>query len=227
MYKNNGLSKSKNPLTVKYPYTDGNFFDQPEFYEYADCHGDYFLDGWRRHRQEGIRRLGNVLPYPLSSVGRLAQHSKTNQSILESGTYFIQIMEFLISRAHSIETQEDATTFAPGILEGSRNTLDVFLKKFEIFRRFYKVYDDELNAVKSSGLAEFGEYFTFGVALIIYHKLYRDPRLASVLLKLIDAMLSRWGGNADREKAEKLVALIQAEAEIVEGWLDYVERDQK
>ena len=149
-------------------------------------------------------------------AGQLNRPCETPAKVPNGGD-LIHIMDALTSIANDPRaSQEDCG-------EG-KIAMDTFVKKFEIFRRLFTGYQHDFRKAEAAVPADADGYFAFAGALVAHHARYGNPVYVSTLLKLVDAMISRWRNTDDPILAARLCAAIESEASIVAQWERHVER---
>ena len=201
-----------------YPYVGRDLFDAPENYEYAPCEDGAFFTAWRQQRETALTRLTAMANLRRPPSPDILNRRVTAPHELGAGGSLTQIMDDLVARASGAADAQDE-----GARQG-KEVLDLFVKKFEIFRRLFASYGPGYRRVEKAATADLDGYLAFAGALIAHHRRYGVPIYASTLLKLVDAMLSRWNGVEQPEASAGLAAVIEAEAAIIDSWVRHVER---
>lgn len=201
---------------ANYAYTGRDLFNAPETYEFSQCVDSDFLVGWRKHRQGAMARLMAVarVSRPPNVMAHL-EAMATPIRVPEEGQ-LTTIMAQLASIISDPASDDQ-------LLGQAKEAVDAFVKKFEIFRRLYRSYDAGLRKSDTSAIAGPGEYLAFASVLVVCHDRTGGPIYVSTLLKLVDALLSRWGTTDDVDFARGLCAAIEAEAAAVARWTRHLE----
>ncbi len=212
---NNSETARPSSAGEPYRYAGRDLLETPETYEFAPCRDDEFFNGWQTHRSAAMAAClaysGRLSPPPL---GDCVENAPIRSE--ETGGKLTNIMSSLYHAAETAHPESED-------YRNAKRTMDEFVKKFEIFRRLYDQYDENLKRGSGASVVDIDGYCVFGAALIAFHRRTGVPIYSSTLLKLLDAILSRGTDDLDTRTAGKITALLQGEDEVVRYWERHTE----
>jgi hypothetical protein len=193
---------------MNYPYADRNLFEEPENYTFAACRSRQFFDSWSEHRQKMRERLS----YVETNVPIVEAH------LLKRVGNGIPLLDILTA----IRLDKPLNTLAA---VEPKAIIDAIAQKFEIFRRLFDAYQEDLRREPTAREASVAEYVLFGHALADAAKRYDGPKFLSTLLKLTDALCSLPLEVFSGETAGAFAELLDREATLVLDWSKRVDDD--
>lgn len=194
-------------MTIKkYPYTKKNLFEAPENYQYADCSDCNYLDLWKRDRLEKLELLQKYYrEASFSSSNQMPKEEITIQS--ENGDIstlkFFSDVLLTLQRGDSFGKEIDVK-------------IDGFLRKYEVFKKLYSLYDENNKKCQHAQPASLDVYITFAKLLLEIYKKCGNTKFLSTFLKLIDALTSCPLDSYDLKQTQDISNLIRSEIHFVE-----------
>ena len=182
-----------------YPYGGRNLFAEPETYEYATA-GPALIGTWRAERRAAIDRFAR------------SQVAAQRKPAAERDPASLD----LILDALAAGREPDGFHVKGGVLGG-------FVTKFEIFRRLFRSYDDQLRKTLGAAPATPDDYVRFAQVLVALPENDDRARILSTLLKLNDALTSLSPAEFSPAARDALVQVLRREKELVQSWQARVE----
>lgn len=175
-----------------YNYAQGELLENPNTYQYSDYGGVDLLHTWRESRQKIQLLLGPPVPPP-DPYNELTGYFSVNTS-LEN-----------LMRDIGEGSLQDLNIKAK---------LDLWVKKFEISKRLFEEYDEQLKPVDKAKYHDLGAYVRYAE---IMEKAYQQsgklPYL-NVLLKIMDTLIA-YNAQLSDQLRSRLAWLIGREIEYV------------
>lgn len=177
-------------MSQEYPYSEGDLLEKRNTYQYSRYLGMEFLGTWRDSRMAAREELGSAVPAP--SYQRFAE---ARQYPVASRV----LLEDLAARlACGNSTSEDD------------RLLRELVKRFEVTKRVFESYNEQLRAVDRERYYDPLPYMLFAEVMDLAYEAGRALPFLNALLKVIDTLV------AIRERLEgdlpgRLVRLIDKE----------------
>ena len=156
-----------------YPYATGDLLVDPNTYFYSQFGGYPFIEAWMAARAITVAEL----PAPQEPPPPAHNTGPPDANGTVQGEHFL---EYLYGQ---IETENrsdlgDETAF----------WLSRILKKFEVTKRLYRAYDENMKAVDRAHYMDLGLYVRFGEIVDVAYDVSGDTRFLNALLKCIDTL---------------------------------------
>lgn len=97
------------------------------------------------------------------------------------------------------------------------NLLWNFIKKYEVFGKFYSHYTPQLRKHECASPANNADYIRFAEVLMVYVENQDELQYLSTLLKVMDGLCGFDPAQLSNEEATRIVDLINKEAALVRG----------
>jgi hypothetical protein len=155
---------------MKYPYSDGDKISEPNTYFYTEYIGLDFFDYFDESRN-------NILSLDNKSIKPVISNKRSNSlkaNTLNTIDYLNELFSLLIDK-RGVDTYKK---------------VDFLLKKFEISKKIYNVYDLEWRPTNQSNAFSFKLYIGFALILDTSYKNTRKLNYLNALLKIIDSLVS-------------------------------------
>jgi hypothetical protein len=161
-----------------------------------------------------------IHPEPFKRVLRYDYAPCASASFLmgwqEAREGFRQRLKTVSYQAQAYPQEKGSLTY---YLEKSRNDEDLiwaFIKKYEVFGRFYNAYDENLRKASHATEATFDDYLMFAEILVMYAENRECLQYLSTLLKVIDAFCGLGQKDLAQVNSESLLKLLEQERVLVQ-----------
>ena len=167
-------------------------------YHYSQCAKNDFLSNWYKKR--------NIIKVELQKI-----KDKKNSAFkkIKKSNDFYNSENIFKRLIHELEI---------GVNSNNKNKIEIWIKKFEVFGRFYNNYESDLKRKKYSRLASLDCYFFFGECLsILLMKQKNEIRYISTFLKLLDMLCEVEKHKLSTENLNKLISFINLEINLIKN----------
>ena len=167
----NWLPRYSLPLTnemielPEYPYSQGNRVEDRNTYFYTPYLGSPFLESWKLNRMEAIGRLKPASSAPAPEPCNLDDH--TGKAVLER----------IYAETMSLSSR-------------SSDTLLLLLKRFEVVKRIYVEYNDELRSIDPKQFHDPSLYLRFAEILDLAYSQSKNLFFLNAFIKSLDILIS-------------------------------------
>jgi hypothetical protein len=162
---------------MKYEYSEKNRIVNPHKYMYTEYHGRPFLDAWKNDRNSFIKK--DVYLLQIEDVKRELARIIEEESIdnSDSGSTEVKLRSLCIKILYNSNTRDTYTI------------LSAYLKKYEVTKKLYTEYTEELKPADSS-YDNLMPYIWLSICCGLYS--FNDPNLKMIncMLKLNDCISS-------------------------------------
>jgi hypothetical protein len=144
-----------------YPYSQGDRLNERNTYFYSEYRGPAFLDAWCASRNAALASLPGPLPLQLKAA--MPQTTAYDAAQL--------LGELSSTRAeHAL--------------------VDRLLQRFEVSKRIYRKYDQDLRAIRDSGYDDLDLYLLFAGLCLQSQQRPAPLRFLNALLKVLDTLIA-------------------------------------
>ena len=164
-------------------------------YSYSNCEDKNFLDLWISNRDNHIQALKKNL-----KNNTFSQNNKKKQKTNNLHFYFTKRL---------IDINDKKC--------GSEEELFIWIKKFEVHKRFYEYYCENKVKIVNSPLACLDTYLVFAECLLVLFKQKKSYRYLSTFLKVIDFILDKEKAKLRIYQIKKIILLINEEKKIIKN----------
>tara|TARA_Y100000022_G_C13096073_1_gene304604 strand:+ start:98 stop:613 length:516 start_codon:yes stop_codon:yes gene_type:complete len=164
-------------------------------YSYSNCEDKNFLDLWISNRDNHIKILKKYL-----KNNTFSQNNKKNQNTNNLHFYFTKRL---------IDIKDKKC--------GSEKELFIWIKKFEVHKRFYEYYCENKVKIVNSPLACLDTYLVFAECCLVLFKQKESYRYLSTFLKVIDFILDKEKATLRTYQIKKIILLIKEEKKIIKN----------
>ena len=178
-----------------YPYQGKNLFQNPEYYFYAKCLDEKYDEEWKNYRLKKLNLFKNNKTNLIKNI--LPENLKKNTLL-----YYLRSVEISMKKNH--------------LSISKRKILEAFIRKFEVHRRLFSHYDNNLKRLKSSKVASLSEYVAFARVLSKCVQFENGLYYLSTLIKLLDCILSIPEENFTKIDSKTICECIRIELQSVE-----------
>jgi hypothetical protein len=149
-----------------YPYSQGDRLNDRNTYFYSEYRGEAFLDAWHASRSAALA----ALPAPVRFV---PPPGVVPDSV---GHHTGALLAHLLSTPVAADEPNPLT--------------ERILQRFEVSKRIYRQYDQDLKAVRESGYDELPLYLQFAALCVHCQSGPAATRFLNALLKVLDTLIS-------------------------------------
>ena len=184
---------------IKYNYSDGNLLSSPQKYQMSPFEGSTFLQAYKLSRQTNLSKITkNSVP---ENPKNLLQKQNTKS--------FENLEEY-----EKIETEELLRYLFLNDSNNKKILLDKFVKKFEIKKRLYSSYNNELKEI-SENYSNLKNYILLSVLCILEYEKTRNLKYLNAALKVNDTICSQINSISDNEDKDLIQFSIKKEIDFV------------
>ncbi len=162
---------------MNYEYSQENRINTPHKYMYTEYHGRPFLDAWKNDRNSFLKKDIHLLQIEdvKKVLSRIIEEESSDNS--DKGSTEIKLKSLCIKILYNSNTKD------------TYNTLSTYLKKYEVTKKIYASYTDELKPADSS-YDNLMPYIWLSICCGLY--CFNDPNLKMIncMLKLNDCISS-------------------------------------
>jgi hypothetical protein len=179
---------------LSYQYAKGDLLLSPQDYQYSQYQGQTLIDNWQASRQALLVKLPQAMPLPITVI-----EYKTNSGFDTHA---------LLSKLCLAYREQNESEF-------TQYWLPVFIKKFEVSKRLFSLYQfDAPHRKQTDDYRNLQPYLYLAECLIHQWTLTPKSYLLSCLLKLSDTLATQVG-NMTTEQAQQLAWIVEQELRIV------------
>ena len=172
---------------TNYIYSIGNRLEKRNTYFYTPFLGQPFISAWRKDRESVVKQL-KITCLPVEPI--------TVQNDDKSGFALLERL------------------YADVISNNFNNNLELLIQRFEVGKRLYKDYDDDLRPIDRDDYNDLGNYIRFAEVLDAAFT-FRDKLIyLNPLLKVIDILVSMKSELLEQQQG-RLANLIENELKYV------------
>lgn len=182
--------------TTGYPYAEGDRLEERNTYFYSPYGGAAFLAAWRENRAAALDELGAPAAEPPPPAA--SDEPGSGEALLES--LHAQLRDGAVDRRR----------------------LDLLLQRFEVGKRLYLQYNDELRPLDRDAFRDLDLYLRFAELLDLLYERQGDLSRLNALMKALDILVSL---RADLNGARRgrLARLLEREGRWVAALAERVE----
>lgn len=178
-----------------YLYQGKNLFQNPEYYYYAKCLDEKYDEEWKNYRLKKLSLFKN-------NKSNLIENTTSENFKKNALFYYLHNLEIALKK-NQLSTCK-------------RKILETFIRKFEVHRRLFSYYDNNLIRLKSSKVASLSEYVAFAKVLSKCIQFENGLYYLSTLIKLLDCILSIPEENFTKIDSKIICECIRIELQSVE-----------
>ncbi len=164
-------------------------------YSYSNCENKNFLDQWICKRDNHIKILKKKL-----KKNNFSKNNQQKQYTNNLHHYFTKKLSELNDKKVKSEEQ-----------------LFIWIKKFEVHKRFYEFYDENKVKIVNSPLACLDTYLVFAECLLFLFKQKKSYRYLSTFFKVIDFILDKKKAILKDYQIKKIIFLVNEEKKIIKN----------
>lgn len=161
---------------MKYGYASGDLLDHPQSYRYSSyCGPDLFI-AWREQREKLLTSLGSSdIPPEKLVTDVLAEAANSEQTVLTATR---------LSRLIVAVSNAQADRFK------HRVQIAPWIKTFEVRKKIYSEYDDDMRPGGDGNYRELGNYVLYAFLMERAWSNYQELPYLNVFFKVVDSICS-------------------------------------
>jgi len=196
-------------VTIIYTYSEGDRLTDINTYFYSPSIGNELIKAWQNSRKQKLANLHENLSKCESEFTGEKSINKTRAGIIDTDNLICCIVSAIDKKQMNKQIEE---------------RLEQLLRKFEVFKRLHRSYDERFRATDRFDCFNSRTYIS---AAEMFLKVYNDKnriQYLNVAMKIIDTLCSR-SFTFYGESASRLIKLIGAEADAIRDFRAQIENE--